>query len=111
MLVKFHIIIFFIFGVMTAAGQQFHGGVITGLAGSQVAGDTYSGYKKAGIFVGGYVSLNVAEKSAIHMELTYFQKGSRENPTEKNGYQSYLLRLNYIEMPVLYQYIAGKIYN
>jgi len=31
---------------MTAAGQQFHGGVITGLAGSQVAGDTYSGYKK-----------------------------------------------------------------
>jgi hypothetical protein len=108
MLVKFYIIIFFIFGVMTAAGQQFHGGVIAGLAGSQVAGDTYSGYKKAGIFVGGYVSLNVTEKSAFHMELTYFQKGSRENPTEKNGYQSYLLRLNYIEMSVLYQYIAGK---
>jgi hypothetical protein len=104
----FTIIIFIVFGVITATGQQFHGGVIAGIVGSQVAGDTYSGYKKAGIFAGGYVSLDVSEKSAFQMELTYFQKGSRENPTEKNNYQSYLLRLNYIEMPVLYQYKAGK---
>jgi len=59
---------------MTAAGQQFHGGVITGLAGSQVAGDTYSGYKKAGIFVGGYVSLNVAEKYCNSYGVNIFQR-------------------------------------
>ncbi len=88
--------------------QQFHGGILAGLVGSQVAGDTYSGFKKAGIFVGGYVSIDIAERSSFQMELTYFQKGSRENPTEKNGYQSYLLRLNYIELPVLYQYTAGR---
>jgi len=109
MLNKYFIIItFIVFGVITATGQQFHGGVIAGIVGSQVAGDTYSGYNKAGIFAGGYVSIDVSEKSAFQMELTYFQKGSRENPTEKNNYQSYLLRLNYIEMPILYQYKAGK---
>ena len=109
MLNKYFIIIIFILGVgLTATGQQFHGGITAGLVGSQVAGDTYSGYNKAGIFLGGFVSIDVSEKSALHMELTYFQKGSRENPTEKNAYRSYILRLNYIEFPVFYQYKAGR---
>jgi outer membrane protein with beta-barrel domain len=100
------IILFFIASPLIA--QQFHGGVMAGLVGSQVAGDSYSGFNKAGIFVGGYVKLDVGKVSALQLELAYFQKGSRENPTEKNGYQSYLLRLNYIELPVLYQYKAGR---
>ncbi len=109
MLKKYYTIIIFILSVgFTATGQQFHGGVIAGIVGSQVAGDTYSGYNKAGIFLGGFVSLDATEKSAFKMELTYFQKGSRENPTEQNGYRSYILRLNYIEMPIFYQYKAGK---
>lgn len=95
------------FGIVSFA-QQFHGGILAGLVGSQVAGDTYSGFKKAGIFAGGFVSIDLSDKSSMRMELTYFQKGSRENPTEKNGYQSYILRLNYIELPVFYQYTAGK---
>jgi len=107
MLKIYIVIIIFCLG-LTVSAQQFHGGVIGGLAGTQVAGDTYSGYKKAGIFFGGFVSLDVSDKSAFQMELTYFQKGSRENPTEKNGYRSYLLRVNYIELPILYQYKAGK---
>ncbi|MBC8319866.1 MAG: PorT family protein [Bacteroidetes bacterium] len=109
MLKKYFTIIIFIFCFgFISVGQQFHGGVIAGLAGTQVAGDTYSGYNKAGIFAGGYVSIDVGEKSAFQMELSYFQKGSRENPKEKNGYKFYLLRLNYIELPVLYQFKAGK---
>ena len=108
MLNKYTILLIVLSSVLTASSQQFHGGVTGGIAGTQVAGDTYSGYNKAGIFLGGYVSIDVGEKSALQMELTYFQKGSRENPREKNGYQSYILRVNYIEMPLLYQYKAGK---
>jgi len=100
-------IVILLFSISTFA-QQFHGGIIAGLAGTQVAGDKISGFNKAGIFAGGFVSINANEKSSFRMELTYFQKGSRLNPTEKNGYESYLLRLNYIEMPVFYQYIAGR---
>ncbi len=93
--------------VGSSSAQQFHGGIMAGLVGSQVAGDNFSGYRKAGIFAGGFVSLDVSEKSSFQLELTYFQKGSRENPTEKNGYLSYIFRVNYIEMPILYQYKAG----
>lgn len=88
--------------------QQFHGGFTLGLVGSQVAGDNYSGFKKAGIFGGGFVSLDVSDRSALQMELTYFQKGSRENPTEKNNYDYYLFRADYIELPLLYQFKSGK---
>ncbi len=102
------LIILLLFLGINSIAQQFHGGVMAGLVGSQVAGDTWSGYKKAGIFAGGYVNLDIGTVSALQLELTYFQKGSRENPTEKNGYQSYLLRLNYIEMPILYQYKTGR---
>lgn len=88
--------------------QKFHGGVTAGLAATQVAGDTYSGYKKAGIFLGGYVSLDISKKSVLQMELTYFQKGSRSNPDSSNNFQQYIFRANYIEMPLLYMFKAGK---
>lgn len=92
----------------TLFGQQFKGGLTAGLVGSQVAGDNFSGYKKAGLFAGGFVTLSLSPTSSLQMELTYFQKGSRENPTEDNNYVSYLLRVNYIELPLLYQYHAGR---
>jgi hypothetical protein len=88
--------------------QEFKGGIMAGVAGTQVAGDTYYGFHKAGIFVGGFVNLQISEHSAFQMELEYFQKGSRENPDSSNGYNQYLFRVNYIELPVFYQYIAGK---
>jgi hypothetical protein len=104
-----YILIIVLAGFSTSAkAQQFHGGLTAGLVGSQVAGDTYSGYKKAGIYAGGYVSLDIGNRSAFQMELTYFQKGSRENPTEKNNYNYYLLRANYVEIPVLYQFKTGN---
>jgi hypothetical protein len=93
----------------TVSSQQFHGGVTAGIVGSQVAGDGYSGYKKGGIFAGGYVNLDVSERSAFQMELTFFQKGSRQNPRpEKDLYDNYLFRVNYIEMPFLYLFKIGR---
>lgn len=96
-------ILFFIFSV-TANAQQFNGGVMLGLVGSQVAGDLYSGYNKAGISAGGWVSLAISPKSTLQMELAYLQKGSRENPDqEKDRFDTYIMRLGYIEMPFLYR--------
>lgn len=85
--------------------QSFHGGIMTGLIGSQVAGDTYSGFNKAGLFLGGFVSWDFKKRSAMQLELAYFQKGSRKNPDPENDdYDSYLFRANYVELPVLYQF-------
>ena len=102
------LIVIFVFSGLKTFSQQFHGGVAAGLAATQVAGDTYSGFNKAGIFLGGFVYLDLSEKSALQMELTYFQKGSRANPDSTNNYEQYLFRANYIEMPLLYMFKAGK---
>jgi len=81
---------------------------MAGVAGTQVAGDSLYGFNKAGIFAGGFVNLQISEHSAFQMELEFFQKGSRENPDSANNYNQYLFRVNYIELPVLYQYIISK---
>lgn len=87
------------------SAQKFEGGLQLGLVGSQVAGDTYSGYNKAGINAGGWVSLSVTPKSKFQLELVYIQKGCRENPDyEKNKLDAYLMQLGYTALPVLYRY-------
>ena len=101
-------ILIFIITVFSAKSQEFNGGLMAGVAGAQVAGDAYYGFHKAGIFAGGFVSLQISEHSTFQMELEYFQKGSRENPDSSNNYNQYLFRVNYVELPVLYQYSAGK---
>lgn len=99
------IVIFIFFSVLSCYSQQFQGGVAAGLVGSQVAGDTYSGFHKPGAYAGIWVRLAVSERSSIQTELSYFQKGSRHNPDEKKqDYTFYLMRLGYIEMPFLYQF-------
>lgn len=101
-------ILLLVFSGLNTFAQNFHGGVTAGLVASQVAGDTYSGFNKAGVFVGGYVYLDLSERSALQMELTYYQKGSRANPDSTNNFQQYIFRANYIEMPLLYMFKAGK---
>jgi hypothetical protein len=93
-----------------ASAQKFEGGLNAGLCASQVAGDTYSGYNKAGVFAGGYVGLRLNERTALHLELDYIQKGSRNNPgSDSSAYNpNYILRVNYVEMPLLLMINYGK---
>jgi len=99
------LIIFVFFITVTSVAQKFQGGVAAGLVGSQVAGDTYSGFNKPGAYAGVWVRLAVNDRSSFQTEISYFQKGSRHNPDEKHqNYTFYLMRLGYIEMPFLYQY-------
>jgi hypothetical protein len=89
--------------------QRFNGGVMAGVVGSQVAGDTYSGFNKAGIYAGGFVNLQISPRSIFQMELEYFQKGSRRNPRpEKGEYDEYIFRANYVELPILYQFVFNQ---
>lgn len=92
--------------------QSFKGGVHAGLVGSQVAGDLFSGYNKAGISAGGWVGFQISPNSVFQMELSYIQKGSRENPDyEKEKFDSYIMRLGYVELPFLYRMIYSEKLN
>jgi hypothetical protein len=88
--------------------QRFNAGLMLGGVTSQVDGDTYDGYHKWGYLGGGYVFLQISPHSSFQMELEYIQKGSRRNDTSVSGGDTYLLRLHYIEIPVLYQYTFKK---
>ncbi len=92
------------------AQQTFNAGLMAGLSLTQVHGDGWSGFDKAGLCVGGFVNTNVREKMNIQMELLYIEKGSQKNADPQNGdYNSYLLELNYLEVPILLRYHLKKI--
>lgn len=87
------------------SAQSFDAGLLAGLSTTQISGDQLSGFNKVGIIAGGFVSTFISEKFDANMQLMYIQKGSRKNADpEKNDYTSYLLRLSYIEVPLLLQW-------
>jgi hypothetical protein len=98
-----------LFTFSTFAQKRFVAGVKAGLSTSQVEGDTYGGFDKAGLDAGIYVNGKLKEKWTAQMEIIFIQKGSKHNSNaENNDYTYYYLGLNYIEVPVLFQYHQKK---
>ena len=102
---KIFTFIIFLFISLAAVSQSFRAGVQFGIVASQVDGDNLTGYNKAGPFAGLFVNRPLGERSSFQLEMNYIQKGSRKNANPAKGiYDSYLMRLNYVEIPVLYKY-------
>ena len=86
---------------LTGFAQRFEGGALVGLNASQVDGDNYSGYRKPGIALGGYVQTNLSRTIYAGMELKFAQKGSRNiDSLATDGQIKYIMRLNYVDLPV-----------
>lgn len=103
--ISFTLLLVMTFMAFSSKAQLFTGGFSAGLSATQVDGDTHKGYNKAGIVAGGWVSLNYNDRSSIHVGMNYIMKGSKHNPDPEKGDYTYLLiRLGYVEMPILYQY-------
>ncbi len=101
----FLVLLFFV--VSFSQAQSFKGGLVMGLAATQVTGDKLSGYNHPGAQLGFFTELPLGTKNALRMEMYYIQKGSRKNSTATYP-GSYVQRLNYIEMPLFYQYKPFK---
>lgn len=99
-----NILILFLFVGITIQtfSQKFEGGLMGGLSASQVDGDTYSGYHKPGIVAGAYVQTDLSRFVFSGMELKFVQKGSRKklDPKQSSDQAKYIMRLNYIDLPV-----------
>ncbi len=109
-MIKKYLLIILVFSFsFQGIAQKFNGGVMLGLAASQVAGDQRGGFNKAGVYAGGWINLNISPKSLLQMELAYSQKGSRENQDFDRGIEStYIMRLGYVELPLLYKYVYNE---
>lgn len=105
---KYIIVFTFMVLATTVGAQKFNGGVLGGLSTSEVSGDRLEGPNKAGAYLGVFVNRYFSERSSVQMELDFIQKGSKENPDSANSYESYLLKLNYIEIPIHYKYDFHK---
>jgi len=92
---------FLVAGNLVSFGQRFEGGILGGLNASQVDGDTFSGYHKPGIALGGFVQTELSPTIYVGMELKFMQKGSRNvDSLATNGQIKYVMRLNYVDLPV-----------
>jgi len=92
--------LFFILGNLTA--QNINIGALAGVNASQVSGDGYGGFNKAGLLIGVYSNFDISQKVNLQFEINYSQKGSRRNPkTDKGNTDFFLLRMNYVEIPVI----------
>ncbi len=90
-------------------GQGFKAGVIAGISATQISGDNLGGYDKAGLIAGGMVSTELTKKLDLAMEIIFIQKGSKKNAKPDNfDYSTYLLRLNYFEVPLLLKWKYSK---
>lgn len=97
-------VLMFLFAILANSlfAQRFEGGIIGGLNASQVDGDTYSGYHKPGVALGGYVQTDISKTVFAGMELKFMQKGSRniDSLAVDDEQIKYIMRLNYIDLPV-----------
>jgi len=88
-------------------GQSFSGGLLAGFNGSQVDGDTYAGYNKAGLALGAFASTQFKDNFSGELQIKFMQKGAKKKITE-NDLSQYTSKLNYIEIPVLFRYHQTK---
>jgi len=103
------ILIFIILLVAPAKAQRFKGGVIAGISTTQIEGDGYGGFNKAGLQLGGFVNTKISEKFIGQFEINYINKGSKDPADPDNGkYYQYIIRINYVEIPILLRYKFKK---
>ena len=104
------LLISFLFFMIGLNAQSFRAGLQLGLAASQVTGDQLAGFNKVGMFGGVFVNYPTGDLGDIQLELNFIQKGSRKNAhPDKGDYEQYIMRLNYVALPLFYRFKFKKI--
>lgn len=103
--------ILFLFSSTLILAQSFDAGLQLGMTGTQVTGDQLSGFHKAGLFGGVFVSHPAGKIGDFQLELNFIQKGSRKNARPDEGdYLQYIMRLNYVAMPLMYRFKIKELF-
>ena len=102
------VISFFIW--FNSFAQVFKTGAIAGIAGSQIEGDGYGGYRKLGFIAGGFAGVDLSEKVSTQFEIYFINKGSFDAAhPDKGDFEKFSANLNYIEVPLSINYKINKI--
>lgn len=110
---RFRFIFICIFAAVSSlfAQRTFTTGVVFGVNGSQIHGDTYSGFNQAGLMGGAFVQTNPDEAWRFQFGIQYSRKGSKHIfRQDQTVYEDFELRLNYVEVPLLIRYNTRKVF-
>jgi hypothetical protein len=112
MKLKYTFLIIFILLSNIGKAQHFKAKLFIGAAGSQVSGDELSGFNKGSALLGLGVTYPIKATSALSLQLSYLQKGSRKpSKLDQGDPTTYLMRLNYIESTISYDFsLSRKLY-
>lgn len=92
------------------AQEHFNWGLKEGISRAQVSGITYKGFYKSGFAGGAFIKGRLAGNWTAAIDLMYVECGSLRRSVYTNGYvNSYFLQLNYIQIPLLFQYHIGRV--
>lgn len=91
-----------------AFAQQFSARVNGGLTSSQISGDGAYGFVQFGAMIGGEVGLSFNDDWSSSFGIRFNQKGSRIYKSN-NSINTYRLRVNFIEAPLLLQYSLDEL--
>ena len=103
---KLLLCLFLTFLSLFSFSQNFKGGVIAGIATSQVSGDALGGFHKAGLYLGVFTELPLSLISNIKMEMNYIQKGSNNPKISENFVPD--ISTSYIEVPISVNYYQNE---
>jgi len=98
--------LFLLFSI-NAIAQTFKGNLIGGISSSQASGDGTEGFVQFGFYAGIGAEATISEVWSLHGNLMFNQKGARVYKS-KNSVNTYRLRVNYVELPVLLDYKYQK---
>lgn len=97
--------------VLMAQQRVFTIKPVAGMNGCQIHGDSYSGYDKVGVFIGGALNARLTDKYSLETGFIFTQKGARHNSNPKAGdYSFYRVNLNYLEVPFLFRMMLNTKY-
>lgn len=93
--------------------RTFYGGLIAGTTFTQVDGDNFAGYSKAGFTFGAVAYAHLVSNVRGSIEILYTQKGARSNGAKASNNRVYLIEkygidLNYAEVPVMINYFVKR---
>jgi hypothetical protein len=103
-LIRKALLLSFLLVALFSNGQKpvFTTGIVGALNTSQVSGDDLWGFNQFGAYGGLFLNAEMSETKSIQFHIAYSQKGSRQ-PASRNGTSNnYVLRFNYIDVPIIF---------
>jgi hypothetical protein len=97
----------FLMSTLYLNAQTFSGNLIGGLSSGQASGDGTNGFVQFGVYAGIGAEARINDVWSLHGNLMFNQKGARIYKS-KNSINTYRLRVNYVELPILLDYKYQK---